>query len=520
MPRSLTPYILEASTAPKPSSRVVASADELPASVDELPARKTLAKRGREAKAEEVALPDPEPKRAVVAIVDPAPAAPKAVVTTAVASSAPVAAAAAAVAAGTAFAALAELPFPALATSSIAGGVAPISYADAKMAWSTHDGTLLCCTSPSLPGRTRIASFDMDSTLIQPKSGDKFPRNRTDWVWWAPEVPIMLKKLHALGYKIIIFSNQGGISKGKQQESDITGKISDMSAELGLPIQAFCAKTDDIYRKPSPGMFSTFLKHFNGGVPVDVPNSFYVGDAAGRAAGWAPKKKSDFGVGDRKFAINAGLPFQTPEEFFLGHAAVPFIWRSINPYDVISPFAPGSTDPKAVARRAALDTILATLGKKQELILMVGMPASGKSTFTINYLEPKGYVRINRDTLKTPAACAAAVKKALAAGNSAVVDNTNPSAANRADYIKIAQAHGVPVRAFVMETADLVAEHCNLFREKFNGTKHVPDIAYAMFRKHLNAPTAGEGISDIIKVPWVPKFASDADRTLFLQWTE
>ena len=517
MPRSLRPYILEATA--KPAARKPAAKKVSPPPVvdDELPVRKTVAKRGREVEAEEVALPDPEPKRAVVAIA--APGGPK-VVATATASSAPVAVAAAVVAAGTAFTALTELPFPALPSSSIAGGVAPVSFADAKLVWTTHNGTCLCYSSPTLPGRTRIASFDMDHTLIYPKSGEKFPRNRTDWAWWAPEVPTMLKKLHGLGYKIIIFSNQGGITKGKQNESDITGKITDMSAELGIPIQAFCAKSDDIYRKPSTAMFTAFREHFNGGVPVDLANSFYVGDAAGRDAGWAAKKKRDFGVGDRKFAVNAGLPFQTPEEFFLGHAGVAFNWRSINPFEVISPFAPDSADAKAVARRAALDTILATIGKKQELIIMVGMPASGKSTFTTNYLEPKGYTRVNRDTLGTVPKCIAAVKQALGAGNSAVVDNTNASAANRADFIKVAQSFGVPVRVFVMETTDSVAEHCNLFREKFNGTKHVPDIAYGMFRKHFNAPSAGEGISDIIKVPWVPKFASDADRTLFLQWTE
>ena len=39
------------------------------------------------------------------------------------------------------------------------------------------------------------------------------------------------------------------------------------------------------------------------------------------------------------------------------------------------------------------------------MIIMVGPPASGKSTFSRRYLKPHGYEIVNRDTLKTPAKC-------------------------------------------------------------------------------------------------------------------
>ena len=38
-----------------------------------------------------------------------------------------------------------------------------------------------------------IASFDMDDTLIKPKSGAKFAKSATDWIWWHPNVPERLK---------------------------------------------------------------------------------------------------------------------------------------------------------------------------------------------------------------------------------------------------------------------------------------------------------------------------------------
>jgi bifunctional polynucleotide phosphatase/kinase len=40
-----------------------------------------------------------------------------------------------------------------------------------------------------------------------------------------------------------------------------------------------------------------------------------------------------------------------------------------------------------------------------ELVMMVGCPASGKSTFRKRFLEPHGYVAINRDTLGTMDKC-------------------------------------------------------------------------------------------------------------------
>lgn len=50
---------------------------------------------------------------------------------------------------------------------------------------------------------------------------------------------------------------------------------------------------------------------------MDLNESFYVGDAAGREQNWMPKKKKDFSSADRLFALNVGLKFHTPEAHFL-----------------------------------------------------------------------------------------------------------------------------------------------------------------------------------------------------------
>ena len=40
---------------------------------------------------------------------------------------------------------------------------------------------------------------------------------------------------------------------------------------------------------------------------VNKSESFYVGDAAGRAKGWAKDKPKDFSCSDRMFAANVGI---------------------------------------------------------------------------------------------------------------------------------------------------------------------------------------------------------------------
>lgn len=172
-------------------------------------------------------------------------------------------------------------------------------------------------------------------------------------------MPTKLKELHKSGYKLVIFSNQGGVGKGKVSAKDIKGKVEDIIAELGLPMMAFLATGEDKWRKPSASMWDHFVKHHNGGVKVDTKDSFYCGDAAGqvkcrahslterhfavitstdcdfvgRPKAWDgnAKTKKDFSCSDRKFAHNVGLPFKTPEMCFLGQQDVAFEWGSIDP---------------------------------------------------------------------------------------------------------------------------------------------------------------------------------------------
>jgi len=225
------------------------------------------------------------------------------------------------------------------------------------------------------------------------------------------------------------------------------------------------------------------------------------------------EKKKDFSCSNRAFAQNIGISFQTPEEFFLGETpSTKFSW--------------GSIDPAAYLKDIESKAIKAFEGSSirsdsQELLIFVGMPASGKSSFAKEHLEPHGYHWVNRDTLKTPAKCLKACQEAIASGKSVVVDNTSPTAPDRSAYISVAKKHGVPVRCFKFDLTRELANHLNFYREKItNGDRRrVPDVGFNMYKSKYQEPKASEGFKEICIVRFVPTFTNDEHRRLFLQRT-
>merc|ERR1711971_446078 len=65
--------------------------------------------------------------------------------------------------------------------------------------------------------------------------------------------------------------------------------------------------------------------------------------------------------------------------------------------------------------------------KRPEIVLFCGRPASGKTSFYKKNFKQRGYVHVNKDTLKTSAKCFKAINEALKSGHSVVVDETCPS---------------------------------------------------------------------------------------------
>eukprot|EP01010_Urceolus_cornutus_P001531 NODE_207_length_2027_cov_219.434277_g163_i0.p1 GENE.NODE_207_length_2027_cov_219.434277_g163_i0~~NODE_207_length_2027_cov_219.434277_g163_i0.p1 ORF type:complete len:404 (-),score=102.11 NODE_207_length_2027_cov_219.434277_g163_i0:744-1955(-) len=217
---------------------------------------------------------------------------------------------------------------PTAATASSSSSSAPAtafssssSTAHCTPSWQREGNLLWIDYTPALPSTQEFYGFDMDSTLIETKSGKVFAQGRNDWKWLFPNVPTTLQKLHTEGKRIVIFTNQAGIGgKGwdETKAKSIRGKIDDLAAVLKIPLCAFIAAANDKWRKPQTAMWDVLSEKVNGNIAPDLRKSIYVGDAAGRRAGWEVGRKKDFSCSDRKFAFNCQVKFKTPEEFFSG----------------------------------------------------------------------------------------------------------------------------------------------------------------------------------------------------------
>src|SRR5438132_13790932 len=84
------------------------------------------------------------------------------------------------------------------------------------------------------------------------------------------------------------------------------------------------------------------------------------------------------------------------------------------------------------------------------LVIFVGLPASGKSTYYFEHFAAT-HVHVSKDLLPRGARQETLIAAALAAGQSVVVDNTNPSAAVRAPLIALGRRHGARIIASFFE---------------------------------------------------------------------
>jgi bifunctional polynucleotide phosphatase/kinase len=328
-------------------------------------------------------------------------------------------------------------------------------------------------TTPKFNMGEKIASFDLDGTLITPKSKKKFAIDSLDWMWTFKIVPDKLRELFENGYSIIIISNQAGISDGKQSGDEWIEKLNAIVKEINIEMKVFCSTSKNKYRKP----LTTFRDEF---FPKKIEKeSFYCGDAVGR--------KGDFTDTDYKFALNAKLNFYTPENIFLGEKnelpelnyCIDFTKQKKN---VEFDFEP----------------------KEKEMIIMVGFPGSGKSHIS-NLIKTKyEYENINQDILKTKARCIKEATKLIKSNKSIIIDSTNPSKEKRKEWIDLAKDNGYSSRVIMMQTNIEKSKHNNIYRslikkkDKEEYRETVPDIAYNMYKSKFEKPELSEGIDEII----------------------
>lgn len=373
-------------------------------------------------------------------------------------------------------------------------------------AWESYNkGQLVVFTAPDCKASEKIGAYDLDGTLIRTQSGKVHPINIDDWKIAYSTVISKLKARLDDKYKIVVFTNQAGISNGKTKIGDFKKKIENIVIALSIPMQVFIATSEGYFRKPLPGMWLALSEHKNNGISVDRDSSYYVGDAAGREANKFLKRKKDHSHADRLMALNANLTFYTPEEHFLNATPEKWLQPSFNPKSMCS------LDNELLSPPNSKLT-----SEKLEIIVMVGGPGSGKSSFCKTHLASHKYEVISRDKLGSWQKCVDRVNDCLKAGTNVVVDNTNGNRESRLRYINVAKKYKIPCRCFVMATSFVHCEHNVAFREVID-TNHarINKIVLNSYKKHYEIPTLDEGFSEIVHVNFKPEFHCENERCLY-----
>ena len=135
-----------------------------------------------------------------------------------------------------------------------------------------------------------------------------------------------------------------------------------------------------------------------------------------------------------------------------------------------------------------------------ECVILIGIPAAGKTTFYRQYFAST-HDHVSKDLWPSASDRAARQRRelanALSAGRSVVVDNTNPTVADRKAIIEVAQAHGARVVGYFLEVTTRQAIARN---EGRTGKARVPKVAVFASAKRLQRPSIGEGFDQLFHI--------------------
>lgn len=153
---------------------------------------------------------------------------------------------------------------------------------------------------------------------------------------------------------------------------------------------------------------------------------------------------------------------------------------------------------------------------QNELLLIVGLPGIGKSTYIQNLIKDgdKTYTVLSSDALRakfgtgeedqsvTPQVFSyihEQVNILLSSGKNVIVDATNVSKRDRSGYCKLANRYGSHVVAHVFPLDKELAMERNQIR-KSKGGRYVPEFVFDKMITKYDAPELNEGINEIINI--------------------
>jgi predicted kinase len=135
-----------------------------------------------------------------------------------------------------------------------------------------------------------------------------------------------------------------------------------------------------------------------------------------------------------------------------------------------------------------------------DCIILIGLPGAGKSSLYRDKFAAT-HVHISKDlwpnATKREDRQRELIEEALASGKSVVIDNTNPTIAERAALIAIARAHRARVIGYLFDINTRTAVARNAER---TGRGKVPNVAIFTAAKRLERPSLAEGFDQLFRV--------------------
>jgi len=134
-----------------------------------------------------------------------------------------------------------------------------------------------------------------------------------------------------------------------------------------------------------------------------------------------------------------------------------------------------------------------------ELVVLIGLPASGKSSFQRDRYAGT-HVHVSKDLLgkaqRKDQKQMRLVETALRTGRSVVVDNTNPRRADRAQLLEMARRLGATTTGILLVAPVAECLRRNAARE---GKARVPAVAIYVVARKLEPPTREEGFDEVFE---------------------
>ncbi len=128
-----------------------------------------------------------------------------------------------------------------------------------------------------------------------------------------------------------------------------------------------------------------------------------------------------------------------------------------------------------------------------EAVILCGVQGSGKTTlYRERFLDT--YVRVSMDLLRTRAREEAFLNLCLQTQQCFVVDNTNPTAADRRRYVEPARAAGFKVIGYLVEVD---ASEALARNDQRAGKQRVPAAGVIGTARRLIRPTLEEGFDEL-----------------------